>query len=62
MTKEGRSGEEEGVNAAIATGHWGILLSGYFRPDTLPWHDESQIEWARRVNGLILQGSTQASI
>jgi hypothetical protein len=53
-TPEGRRGEEYGVNAAIATGHWGIMLSGYFRPDTPAWKNDSQCDWARGVNKRIL--------
>ena len=49
-TPEGREGEEMGVNAAIATGHWGIMLSGYFRPNTPFWLDDSQSDWARGLN------------
>jgi hypothetical protein len=57
-TAEGREGEEFGVNAAIATGHWGIMLSGYFRPNTPVWKDAGQCQWARSVNARIL-GSAQ---
>jgi len=53
-TAEGREGEEFGVNAAIATGHWGVMLSGYFRPNTPVWKDEGQCQWARGVNARIL--------
>ena len=49
-TPEGREGEEFGVDAAIATGHWGIMLSGYFRPNTPFWLDDGQSEWALGVN------------
>jgi len=54
MTPEGRRGEELGVNAAIATGHWGIMISGYFRPDTPPWKDEGQCAWAEGLNKKVL--------
>ncbi|MCW5982031.1 MAG: hypothetical protein KIT09_28355 [Bryobacteraceae bacterium] len=54
MTPEGRSDEEAFVDFAIATGHWGILPTGYTRPDTLTWHDASQIEWLKGVNRRIL--------
>jgi hypothetical protein len=57
MTPEGRRGEEIGVNAAIATGHWGIMLSGYFRPDTPPWRDHAQCEWAESLNRRILMSA-----
>jgi hypothetical protein len=53
-TPEGRRGEELGVNAAIATAHWGIMLTGYFRPDTPPWRDSGQCEWVENVNKRIL--------
>jgi hypothetical protein len=53
MTPEGRRGEEMGVNAAIATGHWGIMVTGYFRPDTPPWRDDGQCEWVEKVNKTI---------
>ena len=54
MTPEGRRGEELGVNGAIATGHWGIMPTGYFRPDTPPWKDDGQCEWIERMNKKIL--------
>lgn len=54
MTPEGRRGEELGVNAAIATGHWGILVTGYFRPDTPPWKDDGQCGWVKGMNQRIL--------
>jgi hypothetical protein len=57
-TPEGREGEEMGVNAAIATGHWGVMISGYFRPNTPFWMDDSQSDWARRVNRRILETKT----
>ncbi len=57
MTPEGRRGEEIGVNAAIATGHWGIMITGYFRPDTPPWKDNTQCEWAERLNKRILMSA-----
>lgn len=53
-TPEGREGEEMGVNAAIATGHWGVMLSGYFRPNTPVWKDDGQCDWARGLNRRIL--------
>ena len=53
-TPEGRRGEEVGVDAAIASGHWGIMLSGYFRPDTPVWKDDGQCAWAEKVNRRIL--------
>jgi hypothetical protein len=53
-TPEARWGEELGVNQAIETGHWGIMLSGYFRPNTPVWHDAGQCDWARSVNRRIL--------
>jgi hypothetical protein len=55
MTPDGRWGEEAGVNAAIETGHWGIIPTGYFRPNTpLVWYDESQCEWIGDMNQRIL--------
>ena len=57
-TPEGREGEEYGVNAAIATGHWGIMISGYFRPNTPFWLDDSQSEWVRGVNRRIQETKT----
>jgi hypothetical protein len=54
MTPEGRHGEELGVNAAIATGHWGIMGTGYFRPDTPPWKDDGQCAWVEGLNRRIL--------
>jgi hypothetical protein len=53
-TPEGRRGEEMGVDAAIASGHWGVMLSGYFRPDTPVWKDDGQCAWAEKVNRRIL--------
>lgn len=53
-TPEGHEGEEAGVNAAIATGHWGVMLTGYFRPNTPDWKDDRQCDWARGVNARIL--------
>jgi len=57
-TPEGREGEEFGVNAAIATGHWGIMISGYYRPNTPFWLDDSQANWVRSVNSRIQQTKT----
>lgn len=61
MMPEGRDGEEVFVNTAIATGHWGILPTGYTRPDTLTWHDPSQIEWVQRMNRRILETKTKTA-
>lgn len=58
MTAEGREGEEMGVDAAIATGHWGVMLSGYFRPNTPLWRNDSQCDWARGVNRRIQRTKT----
>ncbi len=55
MTRDGRWGEEIAVNKAIETGHWGIIPTGYFRPNTrLVWYDESQREWILDLNRRIL--------
>jgi hypothetical protein len=62
MTPEGRWGEEAGVNGAISTGHWGIMISGYFRPNTPPWRDDEQCEWVRRINTRILHSSTNVGV
>jgi hypothetical protein len=59
-TAEGREGEEFGINAAIATGHWGVMLSGYFRPNTPVWKDDGQCEWARGMNARILASARPA--
>lgn len=59
-TPEGREGEEFGINAAIATGHWGVMLSGYFRPNTPVWKDEGQCRWACGVNARILTSARRA--
>lgn len=61
-TPEGREGEEFGVDAAIATGHWGIMLSGYFRPNTPFWRDDDQANWARGVNERILRSTGPAAV
>jgi hypothetical protein len=53
-TPEGRHSEELGVNAAIATGHWGIMVTGYFRPDTPQWQDDGQCGWVKGMNQRIL--------
>ena len=53
-TPEGQRGEELGVNAAIATGHWGIMPTGYFRPDTPSWANDRQCEWIQKLNRKIL--------
>ena len=53
-TPEGRWGEEVCVDAAIATGHWGIIVSGYFRPNTPVWHDDDQCDWMRGLSRRIL--------
>ena len=52
---EGRRGEEIGVNAAIASQHWGIMPTGYFRPDTPTWRDEKQCSWIGSLNQKILR-------
>ena len=55
MTPDGRWGEETAVNAAIETGHWGIVPTCHFRPNTpIPWYDDSQCEWIRGLNRRIL--------
>jgi len=54
LTAEGRRGEEFGVNLAIATGHWGIMISGYFRPDTPVWKNDGQCAWVSGLNRKIL--------
>lgn len=55
MTPEGRWGEEIGVEAAIAHGYWGILPTGYFRPNTpLVWYDDGQCDWIAGLNHRIL--------
>jgi hypothetical protein len=55
MTPEGRWGEEIGVDAAIAHGYWGILPTGYFRPNTpVVWYDDSQCDWIAGQNKRIL--------
>jgi hypothetical protein len=55
MTPEGRWGEEIGIDAAIARGYWGVLPTGYFRPNTpVVWHDESQCNWIAGWNRRIL--------
>ena len=54
-TPEGRWGEEIAVNSAIAHGYWGILPTGYFRPNTpLVWYNDSQCEWIAGLNLRIL--------
>ncbi len=53
-TPEGRWGEEIAVEAAISTGHWGIIPTGYFRPNTPVWHDDAQCAWIRGVNAKIM--------
>jgi hypothetical protein len=49
-TPEARWGEERGVNKAIETGHWGTMISGYFRPNTPVWNDADQCDWIRGLN------------
>lgn len=51
---EGRYSEEQGVRLALETGHWGILPTGYFRPNTLVWHEDDQCEWVKGLNDRIL--------
>lgn len=50
----GRYSEELAVDIAIATGHWGMLPTGYFRPNTPVWHDASQCAWVRGLNERVL--------
>jgi len=57
VTPEGRHGEELGVNAAIATGHWGIMPTGYFRPDTPPWKENDQCGWVEGLNRRIINSA-----
>ena len=52
-TPEGRFSEELAVRTAVAADYWGVLVSGYFRPDTPVWHNEGQCEWVRGLNRLI---------
>jgi hypothetical protein len=55
MLPEGRYSEEFAVNIAIQRGVWGILTTGYFRPNTpLAWHDDSQCDWIAGLNRRIL--------
>jgi hypothetical protein len=53
-TPQGRWGEEVCVDAAIETGHWGVIVTGYFRPNTPVWHDDDQCDWVRGLNRRIL--------
>jgi hypothetical protein len=54
-TPQGRWGEEIAVEAAIETGHWGIMPTGYFRPNTPVWFDDDQCNWIAGLNRKILQ-------
>jgi len=55
MSPEGRWGEELVANAAINAGYWGVMPTGYFRPNTpLGWYDDGQCEWIRNLNRKIL--------
>ncbi len=55
MGPEGRWGEELVVNAAVSAGYWGVMPTGYFRPNTpLGWHDDGQCEWILNLNRKIL--------
>ncbi|MBC7287568.1 MAG: hypothetical protein H5T86_05885, partial [Armatimonadetes bacterium] len=54
-TPDGRWGEEVCVEYAIATGHWGIIPTGYFRPNTPVWYDDDQCAWVAGVNRRILE-------
>jgi hypothetical protein len=54
MTPEGRRSEELGVNAAISTHHWGVMATGYFRPDTPAWKHDDQCHWVNGLNRRIL--------
>ena len=61
MTPEGRWGEETGVDAAITHGYWGILPTGYFRPNTpVVWYDDSQCDWIAGQNRRILDSRSEA--
>jgi hypothetical protein len=42
------------VEQAISTGHWGIMPTGYFRPNTPGWHDDRQCAYVRQLNDRIL--------
>ncbi len=53
---EGRFGEELAVNTAIAAGYWGILPTGYVRPNTPGWYHDDQCDWVRGINQRILAG------
>ena len=52
---EGRWSEELAVDCAIATNHWGILPTGYFRPNTPVWHDDAQCDWILSLNRRIIE-------
>ncbi|NLX04381.1 MAG: hypothetical protein GXY33_04470 [Phycisphaerae bacterium] len=55
MSHEGRWGEELAANAAVEAGYWGVLPTGYFRPNTpLGWYDDGQCEWILNLNRRIL--------
>jgi hypothetical protein len=60
-TPEGRRSEELGVDGAIVTKHWGIMGTGYFRPDTPSWSDAGQCAWINGLNKKILASATPDS-
>ncbi len=54
MGPEGRWGEELVANAAVKAGYWGVLPTGFFRPNTpLTWYDDGQCEWILNLNRMI---------
>jgi hypothetical protein len=54
MGPEGRWGEELVATAAVKAGYWGVLPTGFFRPNTpLTWYDDGQCEWILNLNRTI---------
>ena len=55
QTAAGRWVFQTAVEEATANNHWGIMPTGYFRPNTPGWADERQCAFVRTLNQRILE-------
>ena len=55
---QGQAIEEQGVDAALTLGYWGIMPGTHMLPTSPLWHNEGMCEWVRRLNGCILGAGT----
>lgn len=52
-TRQAQSVDEEGVEAALALGYWGIMPGTHMLPGSPLWRDAGMCEWIRDLNARI---------